>query len=111
MAAIAVQTPTPTGRDITADWVAATVGGDTMANDGRTRLFVKTVGTACTVTITSQQNCNQGANHPLTVAITTNKEYAIGPFDQSRFNDPATGLISIAYSAVTAVTVRAERMP
>jgi len=109
MAAIAVKTPTVAGIDVTADWVAASAPGDTMVNDGKTFLHVKTVATPCTVTINSQQPCSQGFDHDLSTVIAANKEYALGPFPVDRFNDPATGTIGITYSAVTAVTVRADR--
>jgi hypothetical protein len=92
---------------ITPSFATASVGGDAFVNDGNTWLQIKNGGaSSITVTIDSKTPCNQGFDHDLTVTIVAGGEKVIGRFEQSRFNDP-TGKVSVAYSAITSVTVAA----
>lgn len=90
--------------------VAASAGGDVLANDGRTLLRVTNANTAATtVTVTSVANCNFGYNHNLVVNVAAGATVDLGPFAPTRFND-ANGNVDIAYSAVTALTVGGIRV-
>lgn len=92
---------------ITPTYAAAAVGGDTFLNrDNRTFLHVKNDDDASiTVTIDSKIKCNQGHEHDVVVTVAATSERIIGPFDPNEFSDGSTDLVSVAYSAVTDVTV------
>lgn len=95
-------------------YVAADAGlTDTFPNDGKTVLhFKNTNASPRTATVNSIRPCDQGVDHnvPITIAATTGDELC-GPFDPGRFNDPATGLVSVTYDAVAGLTVAAIRIP
>ena len=89
---------------------AASAGGDTFDNDGRTFLIVRNGGgSPMTVTVDSTQLCSQGFDHnePTAVSVANGAERWFGPFPPTRFGTPA----AVSYSAVTSVTVAAVRMP
>ena len=90
---------------------AAAVGGDYFVNDGKTMLEVRNAsGAPVNVTVASPQNCDQGANHPLVIAVpATIGQRMIGPFLRRRFND-ANGRVQVTYSGVTTVTVAAVKL-
>jgi hypothetical protein len=69
-------------------------------------LHVKNAGGSIdNVTVTSARTCDQGGTHNLVVAVpATTGDRFIGPFDTSRFNDPVTGLVTVAHSFTTSVT-------
>ncbi len=91
-------------------YAAATAGGDAFVNDGKTQLRCKNGGSgSITMTITSQQKCNQGVEHDLSIVVAASAEEVVGPFDQTRFNDSG-GLVQITYSGVTTVTVAALKV-
>lgn len=105
MALLNVQKASLTG--LAPAFVAASAGGDSFVNDGKTVLHVKNGGASeITVTINSQQPCNYGFDHDVVVAVPAGGERIIGPFRQDRFND-ANGQVAVTYSAVTSVTVAA----
>lgn len=88
--------------------VAATVGGDTAPPGDNYRLVVKNGGGApINVTLSSFPNTTDwgGAIPDLVVAVPAAGERWIGPLRGPAHADPTTGLVSIAYSAVTTVTV------
>lgn len=89
------------------NFVAATAGGDSFANDGNTSLRVKN-GSASpiTVTINSPTQCNMGFTHNVAVTVAAGAEQDIGPFPPSRFNDQY-GNVNVTYSASASVTVAA----
>lgn len=88
------------------NFVAADTAGDTFKNDGTVFLHVKNSGAAAiTATIDSKKPCDQGFDHNIEVQVPNGGERLIGPFSPTRFNDPATGMASVSYSAVTNVTV------
>lgn len=105
MADLTIQRLSQSG--VTPTFTTAGASGDTVTNDGNTWLHIKNGGaSSITVTVDSKTPCNQGFDHDLTVTIGAGGEKVIGRFEQSRFND-ATGKVSVAYSAVTSVTVAA----
>jgi hypothetical protein len=81
-------------------FTAAAVGGDSFQPGDDVSVYLKNpTGGALTVTIVSQQLCNQGVQHNLVVAIPAASERVIGPIPASRFAD-ANGLAQMTYSAV-----------
>jgi hypothetical protein len=85
----------------------ATAGGDKCSAGGRTFLVVNNAsGAPITVTLTAYgtgPGGNPVSNRVVSVAAGTT-DY-IGPLDPAGFTNPADGLVQIAYSAVTSVTV------
>jgi hypothetical protein len=107
MATYTVITPDLDGEVYTLTAVAAS---DEFPNDGNTLLHVKNAsGGSINVTITSVQNCDQGVNHPVVVAVGAGAEKFIGPFNPTRFNNPSTGRVTVGYSAQTSITAAAVR--
>lgn len=109
MAELTVQEVLLTG--LAPAYVAAAVGGDYFVNDGKTFLEARNASAgAITVTITSQEACDQGFTHnPAVVVPITTGQRMIGPFSRKRFND-ANGRVQIAYSDVTTFTVAAIKV-
>lgn len=102
MAQLAIQKTSLSGLGPT--FAAADAAGDTFANDGRTVLHIKNGGAAAiTATVDSINPCNYGFDHNAAVSVPAGGERVIGPFNQTRFGVTA----SVAYSAVTSVTVAA----
>jgi hypothetical protein len=112
MALLTVYPTGPTGDSKA--YVACDAGlSDTFPNDGRTFLHFKNTNAAPRVaTVNSIRPCDQGFDHnqAATIAATTGDEM-VGPFDPARFNDPATGLVTVNYDAVAGMTVAAIRLP
>ncbi len=89
-------------------YVAAAVGGDTVKPGDTTRLLVKNAsGAPINVTIPRYPAVDaEGASETaLVVAVPAAGEKWIGPLYGSRYMNPATGNVEVAYSAVTTVTV------
>ena len=87
---------------------AAAAGGDSFANDGKTFLIVNNGDASpIDVTIDAKGDCDQGFDHDVVVAVAATTEIQIGPFPTRRFS----GAVSVAYEAVTMVTVGAVRLP
>jgi len=107
MAAIAVQGSSNTGTALS--FVAASGGGDTVAVTNATQLFVRNADASSkTVTIVRPGNDRFGQAIPdIAVAVAAGATTAI--LLDPEFRDPATGLVSLTYSAVTSVTVAALR--
>lgn len=110
MAAITIQQMVPTGLEAT--YAAASAGGDTFANDGKTFLHVKNGDVSDkTVTIASTvidpPAGTAAAN--IAVVVTAGEERMIGPLNQNGYNN-ANGDVAVTYSAVTSVTVAAIRL-
>lgn len=88
-------------------FTAAAAGGDTMVGGQCVRLFVNNasagVVTATLITPENVEGVLAVADRAVTVAAGTIREIPV----PSRYNDPATGLASITYSAVATVTVGA----
>lgn len=105
MATLTVNALSPSGG-AEAALVAAAVGGDQFANNGKTYLKVTNGGGApITVTIAAQQSCDQGSLHNITNSVTNGTTELMGPFS-SRYTD-GNGFCQVTYSAVTSVTVGA----
>ena len=108
MATLTVQQLTSSGTGVTL--TAAAAGGDAFANDGKTIFEVNNGGgSSMTVTLTSQNTCNQGGTHNGGGSVPAGAVRRYGPLDRGRFND-ATGLVQVTYSAVTSVTVGAYKI-
>lgn len=105
MALLTVQKITTAG--VVTSLAAAAALGDTFANNGRTFIRVANgSGAPITVTVNSVTACNQGFDHDVAVSVAAGATKEIGPFPIDRFNNNA-GVASVAYSAVTDVTVGA----
>lgn len=107
MAAIPVTTLNRAGVT-DASGTAASAGGDTFVNDGKTLFLVKN-GSASPITVSftivSAVDGVTPAAKQVTVPATTTS--VIGPFPGNVYSDPVTGNVAVAYSAVTTVTVKA----
>ena len=100
-----------THAGVTSNMVAVSAT-DTFANDGKTVLEVKNgSASSITVTVVSQQQCNQGFTHNVSVAVAAGAQSLIGPFNTTRFNDPSTGLVTVQYSATASVTAGLYSIP
>jgi hypothetical protein len=106
MAVLSVQQISTAGV-VPATLVAASAGGDSFANNGRT-VFDAANGSGAPITVTfaSQKPCDQGSTHNTVVSVTNGTTRRIGPFDPSRYND-GNGFVQVTYSAVTSLTVGA----
>ncbi len=107
MAELTVQTATQAGLD--PSYAAASSGGDTVDNDGKTVLHVKNGDSSeHTVTVASQVTSPEPgtAAQDVEVAIPAGEERVIGPFQRSGFNDE-NDEIEISYDGVTDVTIAA----
>lgn len=105
MADLAPQKASLTGLAPT--FAAASSGGDTFANDGRTVLHVKNGSAAAiTATVDSVTACDQGFDHDAAVSVPAGGERVIGPFDQRRFG----ATVTVNYSATASVSVAALRL-
>jgi hypothetical protein len=83
----------------------AVAASDTFSNDGTVFLHVKNGGgSPDNVTVTSVKTCDQGTAHNLVVSVPNGSERMIGPLETTRFNDPTTGLVTVAHSFLTSVT-------
>jgi len=96
---------------LTPSFAAATAGGDTFLNDGRTFLYIKNgSGGDLDVTVDSLVNCNQGSDHNIVTTVPAGSEEMVGPFTPaSRFNGD-NNYASITYSGVTSLTIAAIKM-
>ena len=96
---------------LTPTFSAADANGNYFSGSGKEFVYVKNGGSsAITVTIASQQPCNQGEIHNVEVSVAASGEAMIGPLPEARFED-SSGHINISYSDVTSVTVAVIRLP
>jgi hypothetical protein len=117
---ITVQNSADSGLNYTNQACAAGLA-DAFINDGKTvLLFANANASARTLTITKQNKAPsaQGFN-PITLTDTTvtipgsgtnGGLCVVGPFAQLEYND-GSGLVQLAYSAVTTLTVAAVSIP
>jgi hypothetical protein len=115
---ITVQTASDAGLNVTMQAAASTMS---FANDGHTFLSIVNGDTGtptCTVTVQNTSPPVQGFN-PITLSNkvvtlpatgTNGGREIIGPFGQAQYND-ATGLVQVAFSATTSLTVAAVSLP
>ena len=110
MAALTVQSITSLSS-ITPSFAAASSGGDTFENNGRTLLYIKNanVGASRTVTINSLVNCNQGHDHDVEVTVAASSEEMTSFFPMARFNN-TTGSASVTYSTEADLTIAAIKV-
>lgn len=98
----------PTFSGVTLATAAAAAGGDQIVNpNGNVILYVKNAG-GSSINVTIDAAATQGGLSLVdpVVAVAAGAERLIGPFDPRLFND-SSGYVSVAYSAVTSVTVAA----
>lgn len=86
----------------------ATNGNEFVNKAGRTLLHVKNTNAATrTVTVVSQQKCDQGHAHNVAVVIpATTGDKMLGPFTPSEFND-SNDKVQITWDASAGVSVAA----
>lgn len=99
---------------LAATYAAAAGGGDTFDPDADTILHVKNGHTAPqTVTIVTPRTDPQTgqAEADIAVSVPNAGERFIGPFPKEVYGDPVTGLASLTYSGVTALTVAVLTAP
>ena len=90
---------------------AASGGGDTFPNDGRTYAHLKNgSGAPITVTFDALPSYTDNALGLLSLADTVitvpaSGEKVVGFFPPARFNDVTTGRVAMTYSGVTSLTV------
>lgn len=110
MARLTVQNIVRTG--LVPSYDAADVGGDSFPNDGQVLYHVKNGGGASVdVTFTSRvASAAPGTQvSDRVVSVGAGAEAMIGPWTPGSFND-STGDVTVAYSAVTSVTVAAIKL-
>lgn len=107
MAALVVQTITLDGAQ-SAALVAASAGGDTFVNEGKTFLHVdnQAVG-GITVTITGQRDLPLQTSATKIIAVGATTETLIGPFPVGNYNRETDESVEVDYSAVVTVDVGA----
>lgn len=83
------------------DFEAANVDGNSVAypDDGNLYLAFDSGGTGATVTINSQQACDQGEDHDITLVLSTNE--TVGPRKIPPRCKDANGDVHITYTSVT----------
>lgn len=93
--------------------VAADAIGDTWLNTGKEYIkVVNASGGDVTVTPVVQGTISTGeVITPTPIVISTGDSQLIGPFAPSTYNDSATNLASVTYSAETSVTVQVFQLP
>lgn len=105
---LAVQQIVRTG--LTPSYSAANALGHSVPNDGeRTFIHVKTVGTACVVTVQTPITVDGLAVAERTYSIGTNSERLIGPFPRNQYNQGSEE-VYVDFDTVTAVTCAAFRI-
>lgn len=84
---------------------AASAGGDTFVNDGRTTLVIDNAGGGVVVvTVDSLRLSNYGTDENIVVSVSAGSRGFFGPFDKDRFNTIAQ-TVGVTYDGVTSVTV------
>jgi len=108
MAALTIQTTLCTGLNV--GFAAASAGGDTFINDGKTILHIKNTDTVShTVTADRLQLSSTGRDDNETCTVPAAGERIMGPFPTNRFNSSA-GAVSLTYDAVVGVTIAAIKL-
>jgi hypothetical protein len=103
MALIAKSVPVAAGT--VESLAAASGGGDTFYNDGKSILVVNNGAVApITVTIAAQHTCNQGVSHDFVATVANGVRKTFPPLRQDIYNDD-NGQAHVAYSSATTITV------
>lgn len=96
-------------RQVDPTFQAASGGGDSFANDGTTELLIYNAGlVAITVTAVAARRCSHGFLDNWAKTVQPGTVMRFGPFLASQFNN-ASGFAAFTYSAVTDVSVAAQR--
>jgi hypothetical protein len=115
---ITVQNSSDAGLNVTMQSAASTMQ---FVNDGHTALYIVNGDTGtptCTITVQNTAPAVQGFN-PITLTNkvvtlpatgTNGGREMIGPFAQAQYSD-SSGLVQIAFSATTSMTVAAISLP
>lgn len=100
-----VQAGSRTGVDLTTNKATVVIANNYyMPNDGNTRLYVKNgTGTTCVVTIDTPGTVDGNAISNPTVSIATAKEFLIGPFPKSIYDD-ASGRVKFNFDQTVDIT-------
>lgn len=107
MAALTVQTIALAGATKAA-LVAATSGGDTFVNEGKTVIEINNADvSAMTLTITGQRNLHFDTSATKTVSVGATTVVIVGPFPIGNYNVEANESVELTYSSVTSLTVAA----
>lgn len=105
MASLTVQQIALTGLE--PSLVAADSGGDEFTAGPSTFLRVDNADASPhTATVDSTEDCDQGFDHDVAVAVPAGETRLIGPLSRRRFGD-GSGNVQVTYDAVTSVTVAA----
>lgn len=100
------------GLDLTANatTVVATTNNYFFLNSGKEILYVNnTTGSTCVVEITRTGQVDGASPAARSVSVATAKEFAIGPFEPSDFND-GNGKVKLVFDqAVDAVIARVQK--
>lgn len=81
-----------------------------LSNNGHVLLHVNNASAgSIDVTITGNNNCDQGYTHDETISVGAGVEKIIGPFSVARFNDNSTGKILINFDTATDVSYTAYK--
>ncbi len=107
MALLSPMIPSDAGTTVTnLTGVAASAGGDTFAPGDHVVLIVTNAsGGAITVTFDSVAPSNYGTDENTGGSVPSLGAKIFGPFPANRFANATTGLVSVTYSGVTALTV------
>lgn len=110
--AITVQTLPTEFTGAQAITLTAAAASMTFQNDGRTFLWVGNSGTSSiTVTVVAVGPSDQGFTQNATYTVAAGKLGVIEALSVRRFNNRATGKVTINLSATSAISVAAVRMP
>lgn len=111
MAQLTIQDVARTG--LNPSFSAVSAGGDTVQNNGAVFFRVKTTHTASiAVTVSVFQQVDGQSVTARTVTVPANTgDVLIGPFPPAIYSDPATGLVTVTCSPITATTIAALRLP
>jgi hypothetical protein len=100
MALLSAQAPNIVGAALT---YSAVSSSDTFVPGNNVYLHVKTVGTGATVGVVVPGTLYGQARADIATAVGTNTDRIFGPF-VADLADPSTGLVTVTFSATTAIT-------
>lgn len=100
MALLSAQAPNIAGAAMT---YSAVNSSDTFVPGNNVYLHVKTVGTGATVTVVVPGTIYGQARADVATVLSTNVDRIFGPF-VADLADPSTGVVTVSFSATTAIT-------
>lgn len=103
----------PSGTNVTTPATAAALS-QTMANDGRTVLIIKTGATTANLSPIPTAKVPDGSVAGLSpaapvIALAANSTYLVGPFPPSIYNDQ-NNEVTLTLSAITSITLQTLRI-